>query len=492
MREDNIRYESMYRTLRMQIYSGVIRRGACLPAQQALCRQFHVGITTVRRVIRMLEADGLITCASGSRARVCADRDDAACAAALLQRADSIKDILAGLACIMPALYAHSALCGADFSGMADRIGQIRPDMHPADVYRLGTACFSTLLVPFQNAVLLDLQSDLAQYAHIPDLPFTGLADPFAVPTQEARDFLSRLHDRLVHRQTEALAGQLRGMYAWMDRQADAYFAGLRQQYPCGAAALPYQWFAAKGRAHLYTLVARSLYRRLDAGEFAGRTYLPSVPEIMQTYTVSKSTASAAVALLSDIGMVRTIDKKGIVPLAGGEKAPLRLAWGVIAEHLVLFLDALQILALCAEPMARAACGAMPRAQKQALSAAWAREADTASGTRVILLLLDFLERYVPQDCLKCILSQFDNLLIWGHYLTRVGEISEEFLVLEAEIRAQFQSLCVTWQSGDDPACARMIALIFHKMFYIAREHLARCETVSLPLPAPLPQSVGV
>lgn len=486
MREDNIRYESLYRALRMQIDSGVIRQGAYLPAQQTLCRQFNVGITTVRRVMRMLEADGLITCASGSRARVCVSLDDAACAAALLQRQESIRDILSGLACIMPTLYVQGALRGSAVPDLPALIAQIRPDMNLAAVYRLGAACFSELLVPFRNAVLLDLQSDLSQYSQIPDLPFTGLANPFAVPPQAARAYLSRFHALLEQKQADALASWFRQVFGWMDRQADAYFTSLRRQYACGEAAPPYQWFAAKGRAHLYTLVARSLYRRIEAGEFVNRTYLPSVPEIMQTYTVSKSTASAAVALLSDVGMVRTIDKKGIVRQESGEKAPLRLAGGVIAEHLVLFLDALQILALCAEPLARAAYGAMNRAQKQALCAAWAREAQAVSGTRTVMLLVDFLQRYVPQDCLKRILSQFDDLLIWGHYLTRIGEIFDEFYALDAEIITQFQVLCRTWRSGDESACAQIIASIFKKMFYIAREYLGRSGTFSLALPAAL------
>ena len=60
--------------------------------------------------------------------------------------------------------------------------------------------------------------------------------------------------------------------------------------------------------------MARDLFKRTEMGEFDSRIYLPSVPQLMQEYGISKSTASNAIALLSDIGFVRILDKKGIVP----------------------------------------------------------------------------------------------------------------------------------------------------------------------------------
>ena len=52
-------------------------------------------------------------------------------------------------------------------------------------------------------------------------------------------------------------------------------------------------------------------------GEFDSRIYLPSVPQLMQEYGISKSTASNAIALLSDIGFVRILDKRNRTPEGG-------------------------------------------------------------------------------------------------------------------------------------------------------------------------------
>ena len=56
--------------------------------------------------------------------------------------------------------------------------------------------------------------------------------------------------------------------------------------------------------------MARDLFKRTEMGEFDSRIYLPSVPQLMQEYGISKSTASNAIALLSDIGFVRILDQK--------------------------------------------------------------------------------------------------------------------------------------------------------------------------------------
>ena len=99
---------------------------------------------------------------------------------------------------------------------------------------------------------------------------------------------------------------------------------------------MDYQWFRGK-TAPLYAAVAQNLYRRALLGEFNNRTYFPSEPEIMRTYKISKSTAAKAMALLSDIGLIHTIEKKGTVLRSSEELTPVRIEQNIIADNLTLF-----------------------------------------------------------------------------------------------------------------------------------------------------------
>ena len=71
MREENILYEALYESLLTQLYSGVFRYGEKFPSQQQICRRYNVGITTVRKVMGMLEENGFLRSAPGRRAEVC-------------------------------------------------------------------------------------------------------------------------------------------------------------------------------------------------------------------------------------------------------------------------------------------------------------------------------------------------------------------------------------------------------------------------------------
>lgn len=55
MKAETHLYEMVYQSMLTQFYNGTLRCGHSLPSQQELCRQYNIGITTIRKVMRMLE-----------------------------------------------------------------------------------------------------------------------------------------------------------------------------------------------------------------------------------------------------------------------------------------------------------------------------------------------------------------------------------------------------------------------------------------------------
>lgn len=311
------------------------------------------------------------------------------------------------------------------------------------------------------------------------------LGDPLALDGGRINARMGLLQDLVERGQRGAVADWLEQMYRRTGEQVGIYLDELRALYPDRQRTVAYD-FSGKGRAPLYGVVARSLYRRILAGEFAGRAYLPSVPQLMQTYEVSKSTACAAVALLSDLGFIRALDKKGTVLRRGGEPPPLRLERSVIDEQLILFLDALQILAIGAKRLTLAAFSALDAPGRAAVLAAWQREPQPLCLSRIVPLLLELLRRRTPHDCLKNVMEQFDELLIWGHYLRRLGYSREGLQGPEQEAARQFALLCAAWRREDAAACADAAQAILRTAYFVARKHVRSCTPTPDRLPAAL------
>ncbi len=484
MREENILYEALYESLLTQLYSGVFRYGEKFPSQQQICRRYNVGITTVRKVMGMLEENGFLRSAPGRRAEVCFRGDDAAYAACLLQRRAAIGDVYLGLEVLMPALYAEGARRCPDPTRLRAGLESIRPGMSGSEACGRAAEYLTQMLLPFRNPVLLDLQADMEHYVRVPALSLPGPTGSPDVAADYAKARLSAFQDLIEQGRTADAEAWLVQMYRKAGRRADRYLGQVQRQCPPAGEELPYRWFSCKGRAHLYTVVARSLYRRALAGEFAEDAYLPSVPVLMQTYGVSKSTACAAVALLSDIGFVRTLDKKGSVLRQGGELPPLRLERNVIDEQLILFLDALQILAVCAKPLTLAVFSAQTAPPPPPPAK------PPASLSRIVPLLLDLLRRQAPHDCLRNVMEQFDELLIWGHYLRRIGQPGAQFQAAEREAARQYALLCAAWREQDAAACADAMQAVLRLAYLVAREHVCSCASAPERLPLALDEKI--
>ena len=66
-----------------------------------------------------------------------------------------------------------------------------------------------------------------------------------------------------------------------------------------------------RGYDRAYEVVARRLRRRIEAGEFAYHSPLPSEPALAEWYGVSRTTVRSATRLLTDAGMVEVRPGKG-------------------------------------------------------------------------------------------------------------------------------------------------------------------------------------
>lgn len=472
MEQESLLYKVLYQSILTQIYSGVLRRGEVFPSQSELCQRYQVGITTVRKVIRMLKEEGVICTSSGKRAIVCFDESEKGYIQSLMQRRESILDIYSGLELIMPSLYAEGAMhCGSlnafpDNTGSAD--GRIINNQSTA-------AFFTGMLLPYRNQTVLDLQTDMEHYARFPYVMQSQLEDPFDVSKDFIKHNLPIMQGMAERKERDSLMAKLEEMYKNAGRQASIYLNELQNMEPVSRPPVAYQWFRGKNRSPLYAAVAQSLYRRAQLGEFSHRAYFPSEPEIMRTYKISKSTAARAMALLSDIGLIHTIEKKGSVLRTSEELAPIRIEQDIIEKNLILFLNVLQILAVCTRKLSFASFSLMDDSQLADTASEWESSPLRQRSSGIIHIITVFLKAHMPRKCLENILEQFDDALIWGHYLDRPYVIIEECAALAQEGFEQFSLACRSLRNGDRESAAAAVQHTFRAIFLDARLYTLIC-----------------
>lgn len=420
-------YEYIYQSLVTQIQCGVYSTGQKFPTQRQLCCQYHVGITTIRKVYEMLSSGGYIRSLPGQSAIITYPTDFDTCAVVLAGRRGEIQDAFQGLGLLMPALYTKGAKrCGSAQLEQTQRaIDGISADAGTSEAYHQANLFYSVLLHPLRNSLIMDLELDAENYLQVPYIPFPGIEDPFYLPASFIQSSLQRLQEFIIH-------GQFSDFYAWSARiyretsqKADGYLSALTTLVP--AQLVPEQeihWFRVKARSELYAQLAMTLLRRIATGEFDGQKYLPSIPKLMEEYGVMKDTASRALALLNSAGFTRTLYKKGTVLATKDSQATrtsIKLSDPVIQQRLSLCLEALQIIALTV----RSCAHAYPDAGEQ-----WAQNmedrlnasSEDSFTSLCVQLMMSLLIQLAPFHCLKNIYRQMNELLLWGYYLRSAEE----------------------------------------------------------------------
>ncbi len=420
-------YQYLYQSLVSQLACGVYRNGQTLPTQQQICQRYNVGITTVRKVMRLLESGGYVHTALGQPAIVTYAPPKESYIAALAARREAVADAFKGLGLLLPAVYREGAKrCReAEFRQMQQAIDGISETIPLHTLYRQANLFFKTIHHPLHNELSMELELDAENYLHIPYIPLPGVSDPSLIPAHRVKKWLETAKDRIEHRQYDLFYESVRRVYLEASQRTDDYLQALQNRTI--RLALPKEnihWFRVKGRSELYAHLAMTILRRIVGQEFDNQRFLPSISKTMEEYGITKETASRTYALLNALGVTETIDKKGTVIAYGkpGVSAcSVDFNSPVIRQRLLLFQSALQMILLTVHDCA-AAFSPVPKEMADDIE----NRLRTVSSSRItplsVQLLMDILIQLAPCHSLKNIYLQLNDFLIWGYYLFAIDE----------------------------------------------------------------------
>ena len=446
MSHDQQLYQYLYQTITTQICNGTFIYGQEFPSQREICQRYNAGITTVRKVMKLLAEEGYIRTAQGQPSVVTYRTSKEAHAEFLVQNREEIADAYKGLGLLMPILYREGAKrCNESDLYWLDKIlNHISEQMELPDHYQLANAFFTALLRPLKNQLIIDLEFDSENYLHVPFVPIPGIDNPFATTFERTKTWFSKAIIQIKQKQFDDFYADASKLYRDSGERVDNYLYALGKYTESNSNKNEdIRWFRIKGHSELYSRLAMTIVRRIIAGEFDNEPYLPSIPKLMEEYNITKNTARRAVSLLNSLGIAQTIDKKGSIITPEGYtsfKSELDLAEPVIQERLSFFLEALQIVALTARCCA-SSISVIPDYLGQSVESRLRTASDNRITPLSFQLLMNAFIQLLPYQSLKNIFRQLDDLLIWGHYMQAIDksyypDYSEIALAMEAVITA--------------------------------------------------------
>lgn len=446
MSQDQQLYQYLYQAITSQILNGTFIYGQVFPSQREICLRYNVGITTVRKVMKLLAEEGYIRTAQGQPSVVAYRTSEENLAAFLAQSRGEVADAYEGLGLLLPILYREGAKrCHASdllsFNGLLDNLSE---EMELQDYYQLANAFFTALLRPLKNNLIIDLELDSENYLHVPYIPLPGIDDPFATTAARTQTWFKNAILQIERKQFDDFCDGASKLYCDSRERVDDYLHALGK-YTGGDSKKceEFRWFRIKGHSELYARLAMTIFRRIISGEFDNEQYLPSIPKLMEEYGVTKNTARRAVNLLNSLGIAQTFDKKGSVITPEGDtafKSELNLAEPVIQERLSFFLDALQIVALTARSCA-ASISFIPDHLGRSMEDRLRPTSNNRISPLSFQLLMNAFIQLLPYHSLKNIFRQLDDLLIWGYYMQAIDksfypDYSEMALAMDAVVTA--------------------------------------------------------
>lgn len=477
-------YEYIYQSLVMQMECGYLSQGRKLPSQAELCQQYNVGITTVRKAVRLLADRGYIRPCAGQPPEITYSAPPASHAAALLRRRDGVLDAYHGLGVLMPSVYcAGVRFAGPDTLCIMEQAAEgITESLSQQEIYENANLFFRALLLPFKNPLLMDLQSDAEHYLRVPYLPLSGKPDPSLLSAHSVKAWLSETLHQVRTGQSDSLERRLRAMYRRSGAAMKDYLDALGSvAEPDGVSDAAYDWFNSKGRTEIYVQVAMSLLRRISIGEFTDMKYLPSIPCLMREYGIMKNTASSAISLLCALGVTRTLDKRGTILNPDG------MAQGIdridfqdptIRQRLILCLNALQVMVL----IARAGADTVfPHIQKDALpfkDTNYEPACTFHPDSVMIQLGMGYLIDFSPHHALRNIYRQLNEVMLLGYYLQSTAR---KFSPYPARLRNTVRTFVTAAEARDQQSFSAALEDAFTYIYRQMRMVLSELSYPGLP-----------
>lgn len=388
-----------------QIRFGFYRYGQCLPSISHICSAFHLGRTTVRAALAMLEKEGLIKTEERKPAMVVFQADSTQLkenmALYFVPRKDGITDFTESGDLIFQPLW-EGVLLRLDsevWELMQRRLKAARLGTMP-----LSVKFFLGILASWNNRLIINLFTEAVRYLRYPylvDKENPVITDP-KLRDLDREDAVTTLQSGISH-SNDALVQEL---FGFMERSCGKYCLE----------PIPFRWNIYRQRPQLrYTLASR-IIREIMYGKYPVGSCLPSLPRMEKQYGVSLTTLRRTLSLLEEMGVTRSFQGKGTVVLM--EPVPVDLSKPEIRDGMRLYGESLQLLAMTVSGVSRFTLEKASEEKRRALKEDLKQIREAGRSHYCFNVFLKFVGQECPSALVRECYSGLEELLAWGYPFT--------------------------------------------------------------------------
>lgn len=481
MIKERSRYHFVYQSILTQIEQGELSPGDSLPTARQLCQQYGVGITTIRRVLRMLQASQAISCVQGRPALVVGTpggHRPGSDGRFWAERGATLLDLCTCVSHLYPGLVLEGAARWRRRKGPVLALAEeaeraVRPVSQPIWM----RSVVDRLLATLENPILDGLCLTLRHWASLLSMALTGDSCP-ETDIDMLRSVFYAVGQSIDMGET-AKAAQLikqfyRLNYDLLKRCLPRMTGGLSPQ-----PGVVFTWSGNSGRLHLYMDLSLKLMELIADGTIPNGAFLPSLAQLTGQYHVSEITARKALAFLNELGVAHTINGKGTqVTLSACQRLDPPYHNPALREGVMNHLCTLQILALfCPEILAQAVA-ASPASARAEAARLLLDESFVQDDAKPVQWWLTFILRHTASPSLRAICGQLAQMLKWGHLLLFYRHTTDKV----AHIRRLSRRVIERIAANDTQGAGSAAAAYYYYLFEAVRQSLPQEFAAGLPL----------
>lgn len=408
MKKESGLQQLVYDYFETRILFGFYRYGDKLPSIQQIGAMFHLGRTTVRAALSLLEKEGYIVTEERKTAvvvfRAGVDGFEENAAKYFIPRREGMEDFeKAGLLLFVPLW--EEGLRRWDqkkWELFRDEQEFTLPSGVPLPV-ELYIMALSTL----DNTLILNLYWEGIRYVRFPYLVSKRVK---GINGTKLKDITRETMITLLNQEFETSYGYLeKKVFGFMESAKNEY--GLKDAEP-----IPFQWNIYRQRPQMRYSLASLIIREIMYGRYPIGGYLPTLIQMEEQFGVSLTTVRRTLSLLEELGITKSYQGKGTMVCM--DHANINLSNPGIKKGFILYMESLQLLNLTIYGISLYTLQSVTRERRDELKEKLKKNRKSKKSSNCFEIYLIFIMKECPSAMVRECYGKLLELLAWGYPFT--------------------------------------------------------------------------